>query len=186
MRDLQRLDCLTRTAATQVDAAQQQVRLGKIGGQVQHAAQLVDRLAIVLRVEEPAPAIEVKRHHFGLLALAGGHERGFGAGPARRIDRGARPLEPAWHTFAGPAVFTRMLCGKPLRELQFTGRLRRTACHLQRRTEDEMRVAIGGVSPDSFPQPVDRGRHILFEPVGVPEVEEIVGIRRRLRALVNQ
>ena len=76
-----------------------------------------------------------------------------------------------------------MPCGKPLRELQFTGRFGGAARHLQRRTEDEMRVAIGGVSPDGFPQPVDRGRHILFEPVGVPEVEEVVGIRRGLRCL---
>ena len=49
------------------------------------------------------------------------------------------------------------------------------ARRLQRDAEDVVRVAVDGVAADGLAQPVDGGLGVLLEPVGVAEIEEVVG-----------
>ena len=39
-----------------------------------------------------------------------------------------------------------------------------------------MRVPVGGIATHGFAQPVDRGLHVLVEPIRVSEIEEVVGL----------
>ena len=41
-----------------------------------------------------------------------------------------------------------------------------------------MRVAVGGIAPHRLAQPVDRRLRIALQPVGVAEVEDVVGVVR--------
>ena len=99
----------------------------------------------------------------------------------RRFERGVQALEAVRHPLLGPPAVALMPRGEALSELELPLRLGGAAGHLQRRPEHEMRVAVGWIPPHGLAQPVDRGRHVLFEPIGVSQVEEVVGIRLRLR-----
>ena len=50
-----------------------------------------------------------------------------------------------------------------------------------------MRIPVGGIAPDRFAQPVGGGGRILVQPVGVAEIEAVVGVGRlQLRGLVEE
>ena len=68
-RNLERVDGGRRLARPQIDAAQQQVRLGLVRREIERAAQLGDRLGVVALLEKAAAAIQMKRRQLALLAL---------------------------------------------------------------------------------------------------------------------
>src|SRR5262249_5059522 len=74
-RDLQRVDGLFRAAGAQVDAPDEQVRLGLVWRQEHHPLQLGHRLAVLLGLVEPAGALEVKPRDVLLIALCGRGDR---------------------------------------------------------------------------------------------------------------
>ena len=177
-RNLEGIDGRRRLAGPKIDAAQQQVRFGLVGREIQGTTQFGHRLGVVSLLEKPPAAIEVKRRELLLLALPGvamalsirrivdtssdgfcrSNPRGIGS-PAGRFLRPFR-------------VGRRQL----RRELTLARRLRLRAGRFERGRHHGVRFAVGGISADGFAQPEDGRRRILLGPVRVAEIEIVVGI----------
>src|SRR6187401_2190825 len=63
-------------------------------------------------------------------------------------------------------------------QLTLAARLDAASGGVERRSKDDVRVAVRRAAPERFAQPVDRALGIAIERVGVPEVEEHVRIVR--------
>ena len=167
-------------AAAQMNPADQQMRLRLIRRQEQRPVELGERLAIVL-----------------LLDTAGGRDRDRSApapadragrsSPAsldpprvRQLDVAASPARAPWAPARRPGRFSHSSIGRrqPPRQLLLARRLPSAAGGGQRGAEHEVRVAVGRIAAHRFAQPVDRRRRVALVPVGVAEIEEVVGLAR--------
>ncbi len=87
---------------------------------------------------------------------------------------------------AGPLLPLLVLGREPAGQLALSRGLGRATPGCERRAEQEMRVAVRRIAADGLAQPADRGLRFARQPVGVPQIEEIVGVARiRLDRLVE-
>ena len=145
-RNLQRGHRLRRPARAQVDAPEQQVRLGFVGRQEDGAAQLDGRLAILLRLEQPPAALEMELREVALIALAR-----WSRSPGRRRWR-ATTRDPARCARGRAAADRRRPAGSAYvaDNCAASSRSRPASTVLPDASsadgEDEMRVAVGRVA----------------------------------------
>src|SRR5258708_24664165 len=84
-RNLQRVDGFARTPGTEVDSADQQVRLRFVGREEDGPSELHHRLAILLPLEEPAAPLQVKLREVTLVPLPDVRDRLGEAAAALRL-----------------------------------------------------------------------------------------------------
>src|SRR5262245_42005766 len=153
--------------------------IGLIWRKVQGAAELGDRLAILSLVEEAPPPIEVECRHLALLALLAGEERQIdGVRPGSiRMQRQAFETARHWLSRRRRALFPfRGLRRALSRYLTLANGLGDCARSLKRRRAHRVCFSIGRIELDGFAQPVDGRLGIPLYPVGVSQIERIVGI----------
>ena len=101
-RDLERVDGFLRASAAQVNAADEQMRLGLVRREVDGAPELHHRLAVLFALEQPPAAIEVERSRAPLLALGRVDDRLFGPESRRGVRLGHAPVRGPWEPAACP------------------------------------------------------------------------------------
>ena len=191
-RDLQRVHRFARAAGAQVDAADQQVRLGLVGRQEHRAPQLRHRLAILLRLVQPAAALEMELRE----VAAGRAARSLliAWSMPLRADRRRDPGAPARGRAAAVAP------APTRRRPAATTAARRSRARAPASTplpaassaaaSTKCASPSAGFAPQRLAQPVDRALRIAIERVGVAEIEQqirIVGLGLgRLREVVGR
>ena len=85
-RDLQRIDSFLRTTGSQVNAADQQVRLRFVWRQEHGAPKLRHRLAVLLGIEQTSSALEIELRDVLLIAERSGCQGLVDRPRAVRVD----------------------------------------------------------------------------------------------------
>ncbi len=121
----------------------------------------------------------MERDQLALAALLGGHQRRVRAPRAGRIEVGPQPLEIGRH---GVGLRPSAPCSSYAADRRRASSRSRAglgggAGGLQRRAQHEVRVAVARLAAHGLAQPVHGRREVLLPPVGVAQVERVVGLR---------
>src|SRR4051812_22880604 len=159
-RDLEGVDRLARTAAAQVDARDQQVRLGLVRREEHHALQLGHRLAVLFGLVQAARALEMELGDVLLIALDGrGEGLADAARPARRVEVLRQALEAARDRLL-PRHRIRMARRQLNGDLALAGGFDRVTRGVEHGGEHDVRVGVGRIAPQRLAEPVQRASRV--------------------------
>src|SRR4029077_14291769 len=100
-RNIERVDGITHSPASQIDPSEQEMRFCLVGRQKEGPPQLVERITIVFLFVQSPRAIEIKARELLLIALITGGERRLDLPGAWELDVSLDPLQPLWNGVGG-------------------------------------------------------------------------------------